>query len=324
MNELSSNTPPAETLEDLAGLFIEWMTIKNYSKQSIRNRRMYLAYFINWCGERGLLFPPDITKPIIERYQRHLFYYRKKDGRPLSAKSQYARMLSIQLFFRWLARRNYILYNPASDIDMPKIGVSLPKDVLTAREADQILDQPDVTDPFGIRDRAILETLYSTGMRRMELASLTVYAVDLDGGTVMIREGKGRRDRLIPIGQQALQWIEKYIFDVRPDFVVPPDQGILFLNVYGNPLAPDTISRLVTGYIKAADIGKKGSCHLFRHTVATLMLQNGADIRIIQQLLGHASLETTQLYTHLSINHLIDVHTRTHPASHKPDRDTPK
>ena len=136
----------------------------------------------------------------------------------------------------------------------------------------------------------------------------------------MIREGKGRRDRLVPIGQQAVKWIEKYIFDIRPLFVLSTDRGILFLTAYGEQISPDTISRIVSGYVKAANIGKKGSCHLFRHSMATLMLQNGADIRIIQQLLGHASLETTQVYTHLTINHLKEVHRLTHPAQRPEDK----
>jgi len=308
----------SDTMNELANAFIEWLTIKHYTERSVESRQLNLSYFVHWCGERGLVFPAEITKPIIEHYQRSLFYYRKRNGRPLAARTQYERLITIQLFFRWLCRQNLVLSNPAADIDLPRLPDSLPKDVLSAREAEKILHQPDLSDPIGIRDRAILEVLYSTGMRRMELTGLTVHSVDLDGQTVMIRKGKGRRDRLIPIGERAIRWIERYLFDVRPLLVTGGDNMVLFLTNRGHAFTPDSLSRLVTGYVKHARINKSGSCHLFRHSMATLMLENGADIRIIQQLLGHAKLETTAMYTHLSINHLKEVHRRTHPGNTHP------
>lgn len=312
------------TLPELAQAFIEWLKIKQYTERSVESRQLNLSYFVSWCGERGLVFPGDITKPIIEHYQRALFYYRKRNGRPLAARTQYERLVTIQLFFRWLSRQNLVLSNPAADIDLPRLPDSLPKDVLTAREAEKVLNQADLSDPIGIRDRAILETLYSTGMRRMELTGLTVHAVDLDGETVMIRRGKGRKDRLIPIGERAVRWIERYLFDVRPLLVTGADNSILFLTNRGDEFTPDSLSRLVTGYVKMAELSKKGSCHLFRHSMATLMLENGADIRIIQQVLGHAKLETTTMYTHLSINHLKEVHRRTHPGNTRPINHSPR
>ena len=317
---VKTERPPIGDINDPDSLynsmrrFLQWQAEKNYSPKTIENREVYLRYFIQWCDERGLGQPQEITKPIIERYQRYLFLYRKKNGEPLSTRSQHVRVVPIRAWFKWLARQNYILYNPASDIEMPRLERRLPKHILTVEESEQIINQPDTTTPTGIRDRAILETLYSTGMRRMELINLKLFDIDPDRGTVMVRQGKGRKDRMIPIGERALKWIEKYQSDVRPELSTPNDEGILFLTHLSDEFTPNRLTQMVRDYIDAADIGKRGSCHLFRHAMATLMLENGADVRFIQAMLGHVSLETTQIYTQVSIRKLKDIHTATHPA----------
>jgi integrase/recombinase XerD len=295
--------------------FLEWMRVKNYSERTVGNRELYLGYFIQWAEERGITRPAEVTKPILERYQRYLYHYRKpKDGRPLSFKSQYGRLVPVRAFFKWLTRHNHILYNPASELELPKLEKRLPKHVLTQSEAEQVLMSTNVGNSMGIRDRAILETLYSTGMRRMELIGLNLYDLDVERGTIMVRQGKGKKDRMIPIGDRAVAWCEKYLYDVRPGLVTPPDEGVLFLTSLGESFTPNRLTQLVRTYVNAADIGKKGACHLFRHTMATLMLENGADIRFIQQMLGHADLSTTQIYTQVSIRQLKEIHRATHPA----------
>ena len=303
-----------ESLYNAMRRFLQWQAEKNYSPKTIESREVYLRYFIQWCDDRGLDQPQEITKPIIERYQRYLFLYRKKNGEPLSTRSQQVRVVPIRAWFKWLARQNHILYNPASDIEMPRLERRLPKHILTVDESEAIINQPDTTKPTGIRDRAILETLYSTGIRRMELINLKLFDIDNDRGTVMVRQGKGRKDRMIPIGERALKWIEKYQIDVRPELSTPNDEGVLFLTHLSDAFTPNRLTQMVRDYIDAADIGKRGSCHLFRHTMATLMLENGADVRFIQAMLGHVSLETTQIYTQVSIRKLKDIHTATHPA----------
>lgn len=160
----------------------------------------------------------------------------------------------------------------------------------------------------------MLETFYSTGIRRMEMANLTVFDVDHERGTLMVRQGKGKKDRMIPIGARALKWIDKYVHDVRPTLRLADDDGTLFLTHLGEAFTPNRLTQMVREYIDSAEIGKRGSCHLFRHTMATLMLENGADVRFIQAMLGHVSLETTQIYTQVSIKMLKEIHTATHPA----------
>ncbi len=263
----------------------------------------------------------DITKPILERYQRHLFYYRKTNGQPLSFGRQSILMTSLKGFFKWLAKNNYILYNPASEIELPRKERRLPKSILTADEAETILGQANIREPLGIRDRAIMEVFYSTGIRRAELASLSIYDIDHARETLFINQGKGKKDRVVPIGERALRWIQKYTNQVRGKLNVDPAQTTLFLNYKGQPIVVDSLSFMVRDYIEQAQINKSGSCHLFRHTMATVMLENGADIRFIQEMLGHAKLDTTQGYTRVSITKLKQIHNATHPAASLKPRD---
>jgi integrase/recombinase XerD len=294
--------------------FLQWMLEKNYSTATVDNRELYLRYFIQWCDERGLTRPQEITRPILERYQRHLFLHRKKDGQPLSTRSQSTRIVPIRAWFKWLTKNNHILYNPASDLELPRQEQRLPRHILSSDEAERVLNVPDAKTAMGVRDRAMLETFYSTGMRRMELIGLHQFDIDFERGTVMVRQGKGKRDRMIPIGERALAWITKYRDAVRPQMALAQDDGVLFLTNQGEAFTPNRLTQMVRDTINAAGIHKKGSCHLFRHTMATLMLENGADIRFIQAMLGHAELSTTQIYTQVSIVKLKEIHTLTHPA----------
>ncbi|MCP3880421.1 MAG: site-specific tyrosine recombinase XerC [Sulfitobacter sp.] len=295
--------------------YLDWLRINNYSPATVKGREHYLSVFIVWCDERSLKRPNEITKPILERYQRHLYLYRKKDGEPLSFRSQHSHLVPVRAWFKWLTRQNHILYNPASELDLPRLEKRLPKHVLNQAEAETVLNQPDITDPLGIRDRAILETLYSTGMRRMELIGLKLYDIDIDRGTIMIRQGKGKKDRMIPIGDRALAWIDKYLTEVRSELVSGLDDGVLYLTNLSEAFTANRLTQMVRNYVNQAETGKSGACHLFRHTMATLMLEHGADIRFIQEMLGHADVSTTQIYTQVSIRQLKEIHSATHPGA---------
>jgi integrase/recombinase XerD len=295
--------------------YLEWIRSRNFSERTVASRIQMLRAFASWCADRGVTRSSEVTRPILERYQRWLFHYRKPDGRPLTFHTQQIRLVSIRAFFKHLARQNRILSNPASDLDLPRRERRLPRENLTPQEAEQVLAQPDVTKPLGLRDRAILETFYSTGLRRMELANLGVYDLDAERGTLTIRQGKGKKDRVVPIGERAVAWLEKYLQEVRPTLVSGPDTRALFLNELGEALGLDWLSILVRRYVERARVGKTGSCHLFRHTLATVMLQGGADVRYIQEMLGHERLDTTQVYTQVSIRTLKAIHNATHPAA---------
>lgn len=307
---------PADAMQALMEEYLVWIGTQNYSDDTVTTRRSCIGYFLDWCRERGLDHPAEITRPILERYQRSLYQYRKNNGQPLTFRTQNSRLRALKGWFRWLTRQNYLLHNPASELILPRLENRLPKYVLTAEEAETVLMQPDTTTPEGLRDRAILETFYATAMRRMEVARLKLYDIDADRGTLMVRQGKGKKDRHIPIGERALAWIDKYIREARPELLGASDDGTVFLTHLGEPFERVQLTALVRRYVGAAKIGKMGGCHLWRHTVATMMLENGADIRVIQELLGHAKIATTELYTRVSINLLKQVYAATHPGAH--------
>lgn len=295
--------------------YVEHLKVKAYSPQTLRSIECHLGLFLDWAIVRGLGRPAEVTKPILESYQRWLFYHRQPNGKPLSFASQHQRLQKVRSFFKWLTRANVLTSNPASELELPKLPRRLPRAVLSEREVELVLAVPDLTDALGLRDRAILEVLYSTGVRRVELAGLTIFDVDAERGTLMVRRGKGAIDRVVPIGARALHWIGRYLDEVRSTLALSPDDGVLFLSDEGEALKLPRLTQMARRYIEAAKLGKSGACHVFRHTMATLMLENGADVRFIQELLGHAKLTSTQIYTRISIRQLKSVHDQTHPGA---------
>jgi integrase/recombinase XerD len=249
----------------------EWMAVTGYSEDTVRARRTALRRFIAWCEERALRDPKDITKPILERYQRHLFYYRKVNGRPMTLGSQFGCLAPLKTFFKWLAKENHILYNPASEIALPKLPKHLPRIILSIQEIEAILREAEPSTASGLRDR------------------------------------------VVPIGERAAAWVEKYLQEARPQLLIG-DTESLFLTDYGEPMSPEYVAERVRRYMHFAGVNKPGACHLFRHACATHMLENGADTRFIQALLGHADLGSTQIYTRVSIDKLREIHDATHPA----------
>jgi integrase/recombinase XerD len=193
-------------LGQAARLYLEGLAVRGYSPGTVQDRRLGLLRFIRWCEERALADPREITKPIVERYQKHLFYYRKTDGRPLAPQAQARLLIPLKGFFKWLAKENMILSNPASELELPKTPKLLPRVILSVQEVETILREADPTHVKGLRDRAMLETLYSTGVRRAELCRLALYDVDLNRRSLFVRQGKGAKDRVIPIGSRACAW----------------------------------------------------------------------------------------------------------------------
>jgi integrase/recombinase XerD len=296
--------------------FLEWMMITQYAKPTVECRHRDLWHFKRWCGDRSLTSPKEITKPILERYQRHLYHIRTDSDKALSYERQSSLLGAVKSFFKWMAQQNHLLFNPASEIVLPRIPKRRLVDrLLKAGEVERILLQPNVQDPIGLRDRTMLEVFYSTGIRRRECAELQLYDVDKERGTLFVRQGKGKKDRVVPVGERALYWVDQYTQTARPQLCVDPSEQHLFLTYQGVGIVPDGISHLVRDYFRRAGIQKQGGAHMLRHTMATQMLENGADIRYIQEILGHALLDTTQRYTHVSIQKLKEIHTATHPGA---------
>ncbi len=302
-----------EGLAALADAYLIALAVKSYKERTLATRRYALTLFLKWAQTRELKHPASITKPILESYQRHLWHHRKKDGKPLSTGTQIGRLTAVRQFFKWLNKEGWIGADPAAHLEMPKQDRSLPEDTLSEAEVAAVLNVPNVGDPLGVRDRAILELIYSTAVRRTEVTQLELRDLHRDRRTLFIRKGKGGKDRVLPVGKRALEWIERYLEKTRPLLQIDMSEQALFLTGYGRGFSPNSLGNLISKAVRRA-LGNRGSCHLLRHACATHMFDHGADIRIIQQLLGHAKLETTQIYTEVSIRLLQDVHARTHPA----------
>lgn len=304
----------AEGFGVLGERYLTALAVQQYSPQTLDKKRAHLKRFAQWCDERSIYQPEQVTRDLCERYQRQIHHYRKANEEPLSASVQGQYITDIKTFYRWLVDQGYLMYSCVEPIALPNIPKALPKAVLSEMEMERLLNQPDISTASGLRDRAMMEMLYSTGVRRGELLSLQLPDIDQARGLLRVNQGKGRKDRIIPVGERALLWLNRYLKDSRPLLIRQLNDNIVFLSRFGNSLSPGSVTKRFNQYRRDAGIAKPGSVHIFRHTTATVMLEHGADIRHIQALLGHEDLSTTQVYTQVAITQLKAVHEKTHPA----------
>ena len=306
---------------EMVSSYPEHLAVAGYAATTITARRYHLAGLCEFLADRDVSEIEQVTPALLASYQRHLFVHRSAAGTPLSFRTQAQRLIALKGFFAHLAAEAVTPYDLAAGIVLPKAEHRLPEGVLSAEEAEAVLAVPDTTTVLGLRDRAMLELFYSSAIRRAELIALRVHDVDIARKTLFVRQGKGGRDRHVPVGSRALTWLRRYLEESRPELLGRLGTEALFLSSTGGRLAPDVVSRAVTAYVRAGAPGRKGSCHLFRHSTATLMLDNGADVRYVGELLGHVKLETTQLYTRVSIARLRQVHAACHPAERERRRE---
>ena len=310
-------SPQATTPQGMAAhaeAFLESLGARHYSTASIEAHRWALRQFTEWAASRNAHNPASYQRADLEAYQLFLHRYRSpRGGRALAINTQLARLGCLRRFFAWLCRAGIIPANPAADLDLPrKQARQLPK-ALSAEEIRLLLAVPNSADPFGLRDRAILELFYATGIRRTEMTRLDLGDYDPHSQTLHIRRGKGGKSRMLPVGERAAAWLDRHARDSRPHFAHLPGESALFLSGYGTRLTPAYLGNWIKKTMKRCGIEKPGSCHLFRHSCATDMHRGGADIRYVQEMLGHARLETTQIYTHVHIEALREIHARCHP-----------
>jgi integrase/recombinase XerD len=313
----------ADALAVCVDAWLEALRSRNYSESTLEGRAFSLRFFAAWAQERDVTRAAEVTRPILEAYQRWLSRYEQKPGKRLSWSTQRERIGTLRDWFRWLTRQNILIHNPASELELPRAERRLPVSGLSREELARLLAVPDIADPLGVRDRAMLEVLYATGLRRAELCRLECPDVNPERGTVTVRQGKGKKDRVVPLGPRAAAWVKRYESEVRPRLVLDARTPTLFLTAYGTGFNPDVVSGMVSAWMTRAGLEKRGSCHLLRHTCATHMLEGGADIRFIQQLLGHEKLETTAIYTEVTIRQLLEVHARCHPSARLETRGLP-
>lgn len=308
MQTVRANVLPFGDLETHIKSFLSYTRHqKKQAATTVKTRADSLTFFTKWAHERQIFTVQAVTRETLEKFSADLLRHKKSKGEPLGLHTCQMRVIAVRLFFRYLARENVLLYNPASELELPKTGRRLIKTVLTAADVEKILLVPDTTRKTGIRDRTILEVFYSTGIRRGELISLCVNDVDFERKVVKVRKGKWYKDRVVPVGERALYWVEKYL-TVRKS-----SQEILFLSEMNHPLHTAALGFMVAKCIDKADIGKRGGCHMLRHAMATQMLNRGADVRHVQQMLGHSQISTTQIYTHVAIGDLKAVHAKCLP-----------
>lgn len=241
----------------------------------------------------------------------HYLSAMKSQGRAMSSISR--NLAAIKAFYQYLMRERYISKDPAASMEAPKLEKRLPK-VLTVTEIDKLLKQPAPVSPAGIRDRAMLELLYATGIRVSELISLTISDVNLELGYIKCY-GKGSKERIVPLGSIAAKWVNNYLEKGRPRLIKSPGVQTLFVNQHGRKLTRQGFWKIIKRHAYEAHIQKDITPHTLRHSFATHLLENGADLRSVQEMLGHADISTTQIYTHVTNKHLQEVYEKTHPRA---------
>ncbi len=289
--------------------------MRRYSGLTVVSRRAMLGYFVQYCSNRRVNQASKLTAEIVSRYQTALSNHRKTNGQPLSEGTQTQRLIAVAQFLRYLAEIGVLRSDLSAVLHLPRTCNRLPKNLLSAAEVETLLHFPNTRKPLGLRDRAILELLYSTGIRRCELCRLDLVHLDTNAQTVRVDQGKGARDRMVPVGERALRWVRRYVAKARPKLAAANGSPALFLDSHGRRLRPAIFGNHVSWLIRRALPGRAGGCHALRHAFATGLLRNGCDIRHIQAMLGHVKLETTAIYTHVCIGELAKAHRRFHPAS---------
>lgn len=255
---------------------------------------------------------PEDTDPSAVDIDRLTEFLRHLQGRGMARSSMRVEMVHLRIFFRWLAGTGMLEKDPSAFLEMPRQGLSLPH-VLDQETVSKLLDSIDVQEvPLGIRDRAMLEMIYACGMRVSEVINCKLESFDIDEAFVRVR-GKGDKTRLVPIGRSALDALKAYLEQGRPKLVRPGTKSHLFLTVRGRPLTRERVRQVLQERARRAGINQHVFPHILRHSFATHLLENGADLRIIQEMLGHADIATTQIYTHLEQQRLNAIHHRFHP-----------
>ncbi len=298
-------------LVDARRLYLNHMLALGRSACTVRGAKSALKQLVDFLATIPVDTVARFDRDALMRYREELAWRLTAKGVPLAVRSQLELLGHVAAFCRFGVAQGWWLADPSEGIPRPKKPARLPRSILDPGEVTQLLALPDTQTLSGFRDRTMLEVLYSTGLRREELANLRLDDVDVDGGYVFVREGKGGKDRVVPLGASVCDRVRSYLVDIRPCWPGVGTDPHLFLNRWGRGMTPNAVGAMVHKY--AAKLAKPVGTHTLRHACATHMLRNGAPVRQLQEMLGHASLETTQLYTRVSINDLQAMHARFHP-----------
>jgi integrase/recombinase XerD len=295
--------------------FEEYMKAKGFSSRTVIDYRHNVKLFLNYLAELQITELAEVDRLLITDYQIRLLDHTHR-GKPIGIVTRIRRLTTVRCFFTFLIKAGIGVNDPTGDLELPKRPKSLPKNILSKKEMEKLLGLPDLGTPLGIRNRAILEVFYSTGIRVSELCNLTLHDIDTVKGELRVNQGKNAKDRIVPLGEVACDYIGLYLRNVRKQ-LAPSGQTTLFVTKSGKPFEFTTLSHLITRLGEKAGLSKRIASHSLRHTCATHLLQGKADIRYIQEILGHASLATTQVYTKVEIADLKKIHRHCHPRERK-------
>ncbi len=314
-----------ECIPDLLADYAKWIRLQGFAEGSAKDHRDKLARFFAFARDRGAVDAArridfdQIDTETIADYQAHLFeVVSEKTRKKLSTATQINQLSYLEAFYRFLKTTGRVVVDPTEIIKLPRQPKPLPAALLTTEEIRRLLALPDLHTPVGFRDRVMLEVFWATGMRLGEAIGLHVSDVRFEEGLITLRAPKGRKDRSIPIGEGALAWLREYLENVRPHLVKDDSKtgsapSHLFLSRFGRRLDHSSVFYKLQSYQRRAHLKKHIGTHTFRHTLASDMLRRGADLRHIQEMLGHGNLTTTQRYLHIVKAELKKVHGRTHP-----------
>ena len=311
-----ANPSSQSEITALIAAFADYMVGADYSPLTVESYRDSLAVFEKYLKEMGVMEP--LTPKALAGYQTWLYARTSRFGKPLTVASQICMLNALRMLLRFLYRTDRILKDLSPLLRLPKAPENLPANLVTAQQARKLLAQPDTATVIGFRDRTIMEVIYATGLRVRELLALKVVDINLVDGAMWIRHGKGRKDRQLPLGKTAMKYLAEYIKNVRPILARGRKVEELFLNSFGKPIGMSGLCSKIHVYAKRADVkpapgSKPITVHTFRHTLATEMLKHGADLRHIQDMMGHGQLRTTQRYLHLVKSELRKVQEKCHP-----------
>ena len=288
--------------------FMNYLSVeKGLAQNTLESYNRDLRTYYTYLKQNGITSMEDTSRSIIVAYLLSL----KTNGKAMSTLSR--NLASIRSFYSYLFQEKLVLDNPAADLESPKLEKKLPR-VLTPQEMDLLLEQPDQTQVAGIRDKAMLEVIYATGIRVTELMTLDIGDANLDAGFIRCL-GKGSKERIIPLGSVAILNVGRYLNHGRPKLIRHSGEAALFVNQHGNRLTRQGFWKILKKYATMAGITKDITPHTMRHSFATHLLENGADLRSVQEMLGHADISTTQIYTQVTKHKLRDVYEKTHPRA---------
>ena len=300
------------TRNELLGRFSEGLNVMGRSASTVSNYTEHVRHFIDDAC-RGVDIR-QVTRTMVEEYIASLYKHRTRQGKPYGLNTIMLKVRSIKRFFEFLEGANIVFINVTEHIKEPVKPRGICKEILTEGEVNKILDRPDLSTFTGIRDRAVIEVFYSTGIRLAELCSLSIYDADLQGGMIRVNKGKGSKQRVVPMGSHAVKSLREYITKARPVFT-RKDLAVnaLFVDVHGLPISSQAVRIMVKRTASLAGVERRVTPHTFRHTFASQLVKNGADITAVQRMLGHAELKTTQVYIRSLGIELKESHVKTHP-----------